>query len=538
MSAKTYDYIVIGSGSGGAVVATRLSESGKYSVLCLEAGTQNEHYIWSRSPIGGAFMIHNPKVNWNDFSEPNASHGNRPIHVPHGKILGGSSAINGTIYNRGQKRDYDSWAQSGCRGWSYQDILPYFKRLESTDLGSDQFRGRSGPIKVSEASKTTPFFDLLIKSAEAVGLPRNPDYCGEAQTGVAMAQLSVHRGRRQSTATAYLAPARSRSNLTILSGADATSLIMEGKTCVGVRFRRRGVAEEARATKEVILSCGTINTPKLLELSGIGNPAVLAKHGIAAIHELPGVGENLRDHFGPTLKWALTKPGISLRDQGRGWRFARELARYILFGKGFMGQGIGTMRLWARSHEGIEEADIQIIGNPYLVDVKDGKRSMSPIDGFYLSPQVQRPESAGNIHIRSADPFAPPAINYNFLATENDRRVSIAGVRWARDIVKAPPIGGLIEKEIAPGAEVKSDDEILDFIKNTGTTTYHPVGTCKMGHDKMAVVDDQLRVYGIAGLRIADASIMPMIVSGNTSIPTMMIGEKCSDMILSEASRQ
>ena len=542
---EVFDYVVVGSGSAGGVIASRLSESGHYKVLCLEAGTQTENYIWTRSPLGGAFMIHNPKVNWNDFSEPNESHGNRAIHVPHGKILGGSSAINGTVVNRGQHRDYDTWAQMGCRGWGYQDVLPYFKKLESTEIGGSDLRGRDGPIKVTYAAKLTPFYDLFIKSAQSIGLPYNPDYLGATQEGVAMAQMAVLRGKRNSTATQYLAPARARKNLTILSGAEAASLILNGKTCVGIRVRYRDQLIEIRPKREVIVSCGTINSPKLLELSGIGNPEVLARHGIGVVQELRGVGENLRDHYGPTLKWRLNKPGISICEQGRGWRLGREILRYLISGGGFIGQTIGTMRVFARSHQGIEDADIQLIGSPFLIDIEGGagmsgtkgRRKMSPVNGFFLASQVQRPESTGNIHIKSADPFRPPAINYKFLATENDRRVAVAAVRCARRIVAASPLADVIDAEISPGPQVESDDQILDYIHQTGQTTYHPVGTCKMGHEPMAVVDDRLRVHGISNLRVADASIMPTIVSGNTSIPAMMIGEKAAAMILEDAAR-
>lgn len=535
MKPNTYDYIVIGSGSAGGVVASRLTENGKYTVLCLEAGTKGPGYIWSRSPLGGAFMIENPKVNWCDYSQPNESHGNRPIYVAHGKMLGGSSSINATICNRGQRADYETWAQMGCRGWSYEEVLPYFKKLESSEIGSDDYRGRTGPIKITMTAKLSPFFDLFIQSAQSAGLPHNTDYCGETQTGVAMAQQAVFRGRRQSTATQYLVPARKRPNMTIISGAEATSLLLEAKTCVGVRYRRNGTMHEVRATREVILSCGAVNSPKLLELSGIGDPELLRKHGIRIVHELPGVGENLRDHYGPTLKWTLKKPGVSLANQGRGWRFARELCRYILFGTGFMSQGLGSMRVFARSHPGVEEADIQMIGTPFIVDLKNGKRSMSPVNGFVIYAQVQRPESTGNVHIQSADPFIPPAINYTFLATENDRRIAIASVRQAREIVQTPPLGEVIAEELMPGGQVQSDDEIIDFIRKTGTTTFHFAGTCKMGQDAMAVVDHRLRVHGIRGLRVADACIMPMIVSGNTSIPCIMIGEKCADMVLADA---
>jgi choline dehydrogenase len=536
MVREAYDYIVVGSGSAGGVLAARLSESGRHKILCIEAGTKGAGYIWSKSPLGGAFMIENPTVNWCDYSQPDESHGNRKIYAAHGKILGGSSSINATICNRGQKGDYNTWAQMGCKGWSYDDVLPFFKRLESTDIGSNDYRGREGPIRITEASKLTPFYDLFIRSAQSVGIPHNPDYCGPTQTGVAMAQQAARRGTRQSTATQYLVPARRRSNLTILSGAEVTSLVLEGDHCVGVRLRRDGVATEVRCAREVIVSCGAINSPKLLELSGIGNPEILLRQGIKAVHALPGVGENLRDHYGPSLKWSLTKPGISIANQGRWPRLGWELFRYVLTGDGFMSQGIGTMRVFAKSHPGVEEADIQLIGNPFIVDLRNGRREMSRVNGFFLFTQVQRPESTGSVHIQSADPLRPPAIKYKFLVTENDRRLAITSVRLAREIVNASPLGDIIGEELSPGPKVQSDADILNFIRETGTTTYHASGTCKMGRDQLSVVDERLRVHGLKGLRVADASIMPVIVSGNTSIPCMMIGEKCADMVLADAA--
>lgn len=535
MRAEVYDYIVIGSGSSGGVVAARLSEDGRFRVLCLEAGTKGANYIWSRSPIGGAFMIENPEVNWCDYSEPNESSGGRPVYVPHGKMLGGSSSINGTICNRGQAADYDSWAQLGCTGWSFQDVLPFFKKLERSDVGTGDLRGRSGPVRVTETAKVTPFYDLFIRSAEAVGIPSNPDYCGASQRGVAMAQQAALRGVRNSTATQYLRPARRRRNLTVRTGAEAAALILEGERCTGVRYRQGGRMREARATREVVVSCGAINTPKLLELSGIGNPEILGERGIAVAHALPGVGENLRDHYGPTLRWTLKRPGLSLARQGRGWRLAREVLRYALLGKGFVAQGIGTMRVFTRSHEGIEDADIQMIANPFVVEMRNGKREMSPVEAFFISTQVQRPESVGSVHVRSADPSVPPAIRYSFLATENDRRVAVAAVRQAREIVAAPPLADAVGEEVQPGPAVQSDAEIVDFIRNTGATTYHAAGTCKMGRDPMAVVDERLRVHGLRGLRVADASIMPTLVSGNTGIPCIMIGEKCAAMMIEDA---
>jgi choline dehydrogenase len=536
MQPVTYDYIVIGSGSAGGVVAGRLSEGGKYKVLCLEAGTKGANYIWSRPPAGTVFLIDNPAVNWRYYSEPDEGHGNRPIYVPRGKMLGGSSSMNGTIYNRGQRLDYDTWAQMGCRGWSFDDILPYLKKLETSEVGSDDYRGRTGPIKVTESTKLSPFYDLFIKSAVKVGIPHNPDYSGATQEGVSMAQQTVYRGLRQSTASQYLEPARKRPNMTIISGAEATSLMLEAKRCVGVRFKRDGETCEARATREVIVSCGAANSPKLLELSGIGNPDILAKYGIKVAHELKGVGENLRDHYAAIMKWRFSQPGISIARRGRGWRLALEILRYGFLRTGFISQGIGTMRVFTRSRPDLENPDIMMVVAPYMIEMKGGEgRRMSPVEGFFMYTHVQRTESTGSIHVRSRDPAEPPSIKFRFLATPNDRQTAILAVRRAREVVEAPPLGTTIAEEIQPGRDVQTDDEILDFIRNTGQITHHMVGTCKMGHGPLAVVDDQLRVHGIGGLRVADASIMPTIISGNTSIPCMMIGEKCADMVLADA---
>lgn len=531
-----YDFIVIGSGSSGGVLASRLSESGRFRVLCLEAGVDG--CLWTHPPGGTALMFENPKVNWCRHSTPNESTANRPLYVPSGKLVGGTSALNGMIFNRGQRMDYDHWAEMGCAGWSYAALLPYFKKLESTDIGSERYRGRSGPMKVTVAEKISPFYDLFIRSAQAVGYPLNPDYTAQTQYGVAMAQQTIYRGIRQSVANTYLAAARKRPNLTLRAGADATALIMEGRRCVGVRFRCDRAMHEARASREVIVSAGAIGSPKLLELSGIGNPEVLDACAIPLVHALPGVGENLRDHYGPTLKWTFNRRGISLAGRGRGIRLVLEAARYALLRSGFISEGMATMRVFTRSSEQVEQADIALLVNPFFVEIVNRKRRMSNQHGFFIYAQVQRPESRGSIHITSRDPFADPAISYSFLTTENDRRIAIAAVRRAREIVAAPPIRDVIAQEIAPGLQVQDDEEIIQYIRSTGATTFHLVGTCKMGHDAAAVVDDQLRVHGLQGLRVADASIMPMIVSGNTSIPCMMLAEKCADMLLSEHDTQ
>lgn len=533
---RAYDFIVVGSGSAGGVVAARLSEGGKYSVLCLEAGEKGSHYLWTLPPMGVAFMINNPVVNWRYQSQPDESHGGRSLYVPRGKVLGGSSAINGLVYNRGHREDYDGWAATGCRGWSFEDVLPLFKKIESTDIGSDLYRGRSGPMKVVEAVKSCPFFDIYIAAASAAGIPQNADYSGANQEGVAMSQQTAWRGLRHSTATQYLEPARKRSNLKILLGAEATSLILEGKRCKGLRFRHAGQMREARATREVIVCGGTVNSPKLLEHSGIGNPEILRRHGIEVVHALPGVGENLREHFAALLKWQLNRPGIALTRKARGWRLALEVLRYVLFRTGFVAQGFGSLRLFARTRPELTRPDFMMVVNPYILEVKSGnRRQISPVEGFFAYSHLQRPESVGSIHIRSADPFEPPAIRFNFLATKEDQRTAILAVRRAREIAAAHPLRDLVARELEPGPDVQTDDEILRYLRSSGQMTQHPVGTCRMGHDAMAVVDERLRVHGIAGLRVADASIMPTLVSGNTSVPCMMIGEKCAEMVLADA---
>lgn len=535
MASEAFDFIVVGSGSGGGVVAARLSENGRYKVLCLEAGEKNEKYIWTRPPLGVVYLVDNPKADWRYESEPGETFANRRIPVPRGKILGGSSAINAIVYNRGQKIDYDTWSQLGCEGWSYREVLPYLKRIETTDIGSDEYRGRSGPVKVTQSAKLSSFYDIFMGAANAAGIPTNDDYSGSTQEGVAMAQMTCWRGERQSTATCYVAPARGRPNLTVLQGAEVTSLMLEGKRCVGVRYRRHGKDHEVRATREVIVSAGAANTPKLLELSGIGNPAILARHGITLRHALPGVGENLRDHYAALMKWRFNTPGISLARMGRGWRLWREVLKWIVLRKGLMAQGHGSLRVFARSRPSLNEPDLMMVVSPYLIELKTGRgRRMSDVEGFFMYTHVQRTESTGSIHIRSADPFAAPTIDLRFLDTEDDRRTAIAAVRRARDIAAAAPLRDVIAEEMAPGPQVDSDEAILQYIRDTGLITQHILGTCKMGQDAMSVVDSRLRVRGIEGLRIADASVMPTMISGNTSIPCMMVGEKCAAMLLED----
>lgn len=535
--AETFDFIVVGAGSAGAAVAARLSECGRYQVLCLEAGTKGADFFWSRVPAGIAKLIDNPDVNWCYESEPDENFGGRRIPVPRGKMLGGSSSINGMIFMRGQPQDYDHWAQLGNRGWSFDDVLPYFKRLESYDGGSDELRGRSGPVRVTDSPRQmTPVLEKLIASASALGLPFNPDLNGERQEGIGMSQVSISKGKRQSTAAAYLDPARDRANLTIQPNAMAESLIMEGKRCVGVRYDCGGEKREARARREVVVSGGSINSPKLLELSGIGRADVLANAGIDPVHVLDGVGEGLRDHCSPRMTFEVEGVGVTDTDTARGWKLFREIGKYLLFKEGFVARTAVPARLYFRTREGLASPDATISVMPFISEMRNRARRVAARRGVTLAINVLRSESLGSVHIKSSDPATPPAIRFNFLSAEEDRRGLLAALRKARELMATPPVADVIVQEVTPGAAVQSDDELLDWVRAKAETTYHPVGTCRMGPDPMAVVDADLRVHGVGGLRVADASIMPTLTSGNTNAPCMMIGEKCADMILAAAA--
>jgi choline dehydrogenase len=533
MTSNTYDYIVVGAGSAGAVVASRLSESGAFKVLCLEAGTEGSNYFWSKVPVGIAKLVDNPAVNWCYSSEPDEGSGGRRIEVPRGRMLGGSSSINGMVFVRGQAQDYDHWAQLGNRGWSYQDVLPVFKKMESYDGGSDEFRGRDGPLKVTDSKRgQVPLLEKMIEAAGNIGLKYNADYNAETQEGIGMSQVTINKGRRQSTAYCYLDPARGRSNLTIETGAMAGTLIMDGKKCAGVRYTVGGVEREARAGREVILSGGSINSPKLLELSGIGQPELLASHGIKCVHELPGVGENLRDHYSPRVKFSITEKNATFNDNARGWRLVREAMKYAFFKTGFLASTSVPIRMYFRTREGLETPDATISVLPFLYEMVGRERRIAKQSGITMNVNVLRSESIGDIHIKSADPAEAPAIRFNFLSSPHDRDGLLAAMRKGRELMASPPLSTMVGEEIAPGADKQSDAEMLEWVRNNAETTYHPIGTCKMGMDPMAVVDSQLKVHGIEGLRVADASIMPTLTSGNTNAPSIMIGEKCAEMIL------
>ena len=434
---------------------------------------------------------------------------------------------------RGQAQDFDTWAQMGNQGWAYEDVLPFFKRLESYEGGGDdRYRGRDGPLRVTNPEPREPFFVAVIKAAAEVGIAHNPDYNGAGQDGIAMSQATIASGRRMSTTRCYLDPVRKRPNLRIETGAVAEALLFDGKRCTGVRYSVGGERREARAAREVVVSGGTINSPQLLELSGIGQPERLRSLGIEVRQALPGVGENLRDHYAPRTKWAIGAKGITYNDTARGLGLVRQALRYALTGRGLLGSVGAPMRAFVRSRDGLAAPDLLLGWVPMLMEPGPKGPKIARQSGVTCYAHPMRPESKGHIHVVSADPNKPPAINFNFLSSPVDSELTVRAVRIARAIMTAPAMAPLQVTEMAPGADRNTDDEILDWVKAAAETTYHPVGTCKMGSDAMAVVDAQLRVHGIDGLRIADASIMPTLTSGNTNAPSIMIGEKAADMVL------
>jgi choline dehydrogenase len=529
VDSQTFDYIVVGAGSAGSVLANRLSANPRHKVLVLEAG--RESHPWSRIPVGFARLINNPAANWLYSSEPDEGTGQRRIPIPRGKLLGGSSSINGMVFVRGQSQDYDQWAQLGNRGWSYREVLPIFRDMESYQgTGDEEYRGRNGPLKVSENFETGPLYDALIKAAGEVGIAYTKDYNGAKQDGIGMTQMTIRGGRRMSTAVCYLNPARTRPNLTIQPHAHTECLLLEGKRCVGVRYTVNGQQREARAAKEVVVSAGSINSPQLLELSGIGNPDVLQALGIEVSHALKGVGENLRDHYSPRMKWTVPASlGMTYNDKARGLGMVQQALKYALTHKGLLGLPASPVRAYVRTRAGLDAPDAAISWIPFL---SDPNFRLARQSGVTAIMNILRSESTGSIHVTSKSPHTPPAVRFNFMTAQLDRDVTLEAMRITRRIMTAPTMQGIATDEIAPGVNIQSDDELLDWIRKNAETTYHPVGTCKMGSDPTAVVDDQLRVHGMQGLRVADASIMPTLTSGNTNAPSIMIGEKASRMML------
>jgi choline dehydrogenase len=529
--AEQYDYIVVGAGSAGAVVAARLSENPANRVLLLEAGPPDDS-IWIHIPIGYAKLFTDARHNWLYNTEPEPGLNNRTVIAPRGKTLGGSSAINGLLYLRGQRQDFDTWRQMGNEGWSYDDVLPFFRRAEDYCLGSDQYHGAGGPLAVSEVIRH-PLCEAMIEACEAEGIPRNDDFNGAVQEGAGYFHTTTRHGRRCSTAVGYLTrKVRARGNLRIETEALATKVLLEGRRAVGVAYDQRGTAKQARAA-EVILCGGAFNSPQLLQLSGIGPASLLQQHGIAVVHELPGVGENLHDHLQIRCQYRCTEPitlndvlGSTLKQWTRG-------VQWVLTRKGPLTLAAGHAGVFYRTDPSLEAPDAQI----HLIAFSTERIGtvMHPFPGFTASACQLRPESRGHCRIGSADPKQAPKIFMNYLAAETDRRVLLNALKIMRRIMAQPAMRKWIVDAIDPPDAMQSDEEMMAFIRAKATTIYHPVGTCRMGQDANAVVDARLRVHGVAGLRVADASIMPVVASGNTNAPCIMIGEKCAAMLAEDA---
>ncbi len=535
---ETFDYVIVGAGSAGSVLANRLSEDGTASVLVLEAGPRDWH-PFIHIPAGFIKTYHNPRVNWLYHMEPSQWTGGRSILAPRGKTLGGSSSINGHIYNRGQPMDFDTWSQLGNRGWGYADVLPYFKRMERRLGKADPtYRGSDGSLVVSDLEWRHPLCEAFIAGAVSLGIPHNPDYNGATQEGVAYAQRTIHNGRRVSAASAFLHPARKRPNVAVRTGAHATRLLLEGRRAVGVAYVNGGRGGEhmtVRASREVILSGGSFNSPQLLQLSGIGPAPLLQSLGIPVRHALAGVGENLRDHYAPRFT-VRVKNIDTINERARGLRLVGEVLRYATTRKGILSLNPTLIYCFWRSEPSVANSDLQFTFTPasYREGVQ-GELDLEP--GMTIAAWQQRPNSRGYVRLRSADPFEAPIIQPNYLAEESDRRVLLAGMKLARRLLKTEPLAPYYDYEDFPGDKVQSDEELLDAAKQRGTTTFHPAGTCRMGPatDPLAVVDDELRVHGLEGLRVIDASIMPTMLSANLNAATLMLADKASDLIRGRA---
>lgn len=528
--AESWDYVVVGAGTAGCVLANRLTEDGKHRVLLLEAGPRDTN-PWIHVPLGYGKLFARTDVNWAYESEPEPTLGGRRIFTPRGKVLGGSSSINGLVYIRGQPEDFDDW---GIPGWRFDDLLPYFKKSEDQGRGADAWHGTGGPIAVNDLPDKHELCDAFIASAEALGVPRNDDFNGARQEGAGYYQATTRNGRRSSAATGYLRPALKRPNLRVEVEALATRVRFEGPRAVGVEYLQGGGRKVVRAAREVILAGGSINSPQLLQLSGVGPSALLERHGIRLVHDAPGVGEDLQDHFYVRTFWRCTKPITLNDDMASRWRQLGIGLKYILQRRGPLTVSAGYAAAFVRTRPGLARPDGQI----YFINFSTARRGgvLHPFSGFTLSLSQLQAESRGWVRIRSADPKAPPAIQYNYLSTENERRSMVDGLKLVRRLAGAAPLSGYVAEEFQPGPRVHSDADWLAYGRENGDTVFHPTSTCRMGTDGGSVVDPSLRVRGLGALRVIDASVMPSVVSGNTNAAVFALAEKGADLVRAEAN--
>jgi choline dehydrogenase len=526
-----WDYVVVGAGPAGCVLANRLSQDPDVRVLLLEAGGR-DNYHWIHIPVGYLYCINNPRTDWCFTTEPEAGLNGRSLGYPRGKVLGGCSSINGMIYMRGQARDYDHWRQLGNAGWSWEDVLPYFKRSEDQARGADELHGAGGEMRVEEQRLSWEILDAFREAAAQVGIPKTDDFNRGNNEGCGYFQVTQRRGVRQSAARAFLRPAMKRPNLTVLTEAQAARIRLSGRRATGVEFWHEGSLRTAEAGREVVLSAGALASPLLLQLSGIGPAEALRRHGIEVRHELAGVGENLQDHLQLRLAYKVTGTRTLNQVVARLHGKIGIALQYAFLQRGPMTMAPSQLGAFAKSDPAKETPDLQYHVQPLSLD-RFGE-PLHSFPAFTASVCNLRPTSRGRVGLRSADPRDKPVIQPNYLATEEDRRVAVAALRLTRRICAAPALARFSPEEFKPGPTAQSDAELARAAGDIGTTIFHPVGTCRMGHDSMAVVDDRLRVHGIGALRVVDASIMPSITSGNTNAPTVMIAEKAADMIREE----
>jgi len=529
-----YDYIIVGAGTCGATLAGRLTQDGKTSVLLLEAGPPDSS-LWIHLPIGYGKTMWSPTYNWRFETEPEPHMHGRRLYWPRGKTLGGSSSINAMIYIRGQAADYDHWASLGNSGWGFADVLPYFKRAEANVRGASAYHGASGSVRVSDIPTKNELIEAFIQGAGELGVPRSDDFNGERQEGAGYYQLTTRRGWRCSSAQAYLKPARKRPNLHLHTNARATRIVFEGQRAVGITYLHNGATRTARCRAEVLLAAGAIQSPQLLQLSGVGPGPLLQRFGIPVVHDLPGVGENLQDHLQVRVNYECTK-AITTNDDLRTWYGkARIGLQWLLRRAGPLAVGVSQGGCFMRALQDAdgkplaERPDIQFHVSTVSADMSGG--ALHPFSGFTLSTCQLRPQSRGSVRIQSPDPLQAPAMTANYLSTELDRQTTVAGVMATRSIAASKAMRAYIKREYRPGPDVAGYEAILDYCRDHGQTIFHPVGSAKMGRDALAVVDERLRVHGVAALRVVDCSIMPTLVSGNTNAAAYMIAEKAVDMI-------